>query len=111
MAESGLGLDVLKTQASLSGPSNWIQAANFSRGVGGSGLPGFVQQLLSGQNTGVLGGPQPGMQQSSPLSFNTMAQGYGMQPQAQQMAAGSSCSGRMSGPPAAAGAPHGNGRV
>ena len=84
LAQSGLGLDVLKTQASLSGPSNWIQAANFSRGVAGgnAGLPGFVQQLLSGQNTSVLGGPQPGAQQSQPLSFNTMAQGYGLQPQA-----------------------------
>ena len=85
VAEQGLGLDVLKTQASLSGPSNWIQAANFSRGVGAGNLPGFVNQLLSGQNTSVLGGPQPGMQQSSPLSLMSMASQYGQQPQ--QMAA------------------------
>src|SRR6266576_1491582 len=92
VSQGQLGLDTLKTAASLSGPQNWIQASNFARGVQGNPqLPGFVNQLLSGQSTATLGGPQPGAQMSPALSMGGMAAGMGVpgqqqpQPQPGQM--------------------------
>jgi hypothetical protein len=73
VSRQGLGLDVLKTAASLSGPANWIQAANFARGVSQSTLPAFVQQLLSGQSTAALSGPTPGSTGASPLTLGGLA--------------------------------------
>lgn len=79
VSQGQLGLDTLKTAASLSGPENWIQASNFARGVQGNpNLQGFVGQLLSGQSTATLGGPQAGMQMSAPLSMGGMAAGMGV---------------------------------
>lgn len=82
VSQGQLGLDTLKTAASLSGPENWIQASNFARGVQGNpNLSGFVSQLMSGQSTATMGGPQPGAQMSNPLSMGGMAAGLTGQPQ------------------------------
>jgi len=73
LGQSQLGLQTLQTAANLRGPADWIQAANFSRGVRNSRLPGFIQQLLSGGNTGVLGGAAPGSQMSAPNTLGSLA--------------------------------------
>ena len=73
VSQGTLGLNTLQAAAGLSGPADWIRAANFTRGVQGSNLPGFINQLLSGQSTAVLGGPQPGMQQSPALTMGSLA--------------------------------------
>jgi hypothetical protein len=78
LQEQGLGLDVLNSAAKLSGPSNWIQAANFNRGVAETQLPEFIRRLQSGQGTALLGGPALGAQQSQPLTLATLAQGMGV---------------------------------
>jgi hypothetical protein len=77
VSQGNLGLDTLKTAASLSGPADWIKATNFNRGVSNSNLPGFINQLLSGQSTATLGGPQAGAQMSAPLTMGSLAQGLG----------------------------------
>jgi len=78
VSQGQLGLDTLKTAASLTGPQNWIQAANFSRGVAGnSSLPGFMNQLLSGQSTAALGGPAAGAMPSAPNTLQSLASGMG----------------------------------
>lgn len=80
VSKGQLGLDTLKTAASLSGPENWIQAANFNRGVAGDArLPGFVSQLLSGQSTATLGGPQAGQTMSAPLTLGGLGAEMGAQ--------------------------------
>lgn len=74
VSQGQLGLDTLKTAASLSGPQNWIQAANFNRGVAANSvLPGFVSDLLTGKSTATMGGPAPGAQMSNPLSLQGIA--------------------------------------
>lgn len=52
MGRAGLGLDYLKTAASMGGPADVFQAADFTRGVAQSGnAPAFLQALRN--NTGL----------------------------------------------------------
>jgi hypothetical protein len=76
-----LGLDTLKTAASLSGPENWIQASNFNRGVAANAmLPGFVSDLLSGRSTATMAGVAPGAQMSAPQTLQGIAAQQGAAP-------------------------------
>lgn len=45
LAKAKLGYDLLSTQASLKGPADYVQAANYARGVSNSGGAGFLSAL------------------------------------------------------------------
>jgi hypothetical protein len=77
LGQSQLGLQTLQAAANLSGPSDWIKAANFTRGVGQTNLPAFIQQLLTGQSTVPLGGATPGQQMSAPATLGGLANQMG----------------------------------
>lgn len=67
------GLDILKTQASLSGPQNFVQSANYAAGIAGNpAYAGFVNSLVNGQNSRLFGpaaaGPAP-----TPLTLGGLA--------------------------------------
>jgi hypothetical protein len=63
-------LDALKTAASLGGPSNWIQAANYARGVQQTQVPEFMRNLLT--NTGAPAA-MGGVGLSAPQTFGGIA--------------------------------------
>jgi hypothetical protein len=87
VSQGQLGLDTLKTAASLSGPANWIQAANFARGVSANTvLPGFVSNLLSGQATGMGAPTASGATPSVPATLQTLAAPMGVATQPQTAA-------------------------
>jgi hypothetical protein len=73
LGQSQLGLDTLKTAASLTGPESWVRAANYARGVAQTNLPEFINRLLTGQSTNVLGGPAPGATMSAPNTLTGLA--------------------------------------
>lgn len=61
------GMDLLKFQAGLSGPANFVQSANFAQGVAGDPrFAGFVNALASGQNSRMFG-PASGQPQAQSL--------------------------------------------
>jgi hypothetical protein len=74
MSQQGLGLQALQTAAGLKGPENWVQAANYARGVQQTDTPAFLNALLSGQT-----GPaaMQGVGLSNPLTFGSLASSLG----------------------------------
>jgi hypothetical protein len=70
LAQQGLGLQALQAQAQLGGPSNWVQAANFARGLQQTQIPAFMANLIGGQ---ALPAAQGGVGLSQPQSFQTLA--------------------------------------
>ncbi len=63
-------LDALKTAASLGGPENFIQAANYARGVQQTQVPAFMQNLVSGVGAPAATG---GIGLSAPQTFGGIA--------------------------------------
>jgi hypothetical protein len=70
LAQQNLAADVLKTQASLSGPANWVQAANYARGLQQTNIPAFMNSLLTGAPTTATG---VGAGLSAPLTLSGLA--------------------------------------
>ena len=63
-------LDALKTAASLGGPSSYVQAANYARGVQQTQVPEFMRNLISGVGAPAATG---GVGLSAPKSFGGIA--------------------------------------
>jgi hypothetical protein len=65
------GLDLLKTGASLSGPENYFEAADFARGVSQRGdVPKFLEDLRSTGAAGLATGPYS--QSPTPLTLGSL---------------------------------------
>jgi hypothetical protein len=65
------GLDLLKTGASLSGPENYFESADFARGVSQRGdVPKFLEDLRSTGAAGLATGPYT--QQPTPLTLESL---------------------------------------
>lgn len=85
---AGTALDVLKTGASLSGPENYFEAADFSRGVQQRGeLPKFLEDLRSTGAAGLATGPYT--QQPTPLTLGSLTARLTGQPSTASAATGS----------------------
>lgn len=69
MARANLGLEIMKTRASFTGPADWVRAYNFERGIAASDLPGFLPALIANRpmpaSTGTAGEPP------KPLTFDS----------------------------------------
>jgi hypothetical protein len=77
LQQQQLGLGALQTAATLTGPSNFVQAANYARGIQNTQVPQFLNNLLSGQNGTIATG---GSGLSTPLSIGTLASNLGATP-------------------------------
>jgi len=79
------GMDYLKTAASLGGPADYFQQANYLRGAQANGAPAFLQSLQN--NTGLAafnapGGTAPGVQSMQSLAGGMTGSGQGNTQQA-----------------------------
>jgi len=74
MQQQGMGLQALQMASQLQGPQNWVQAANFARGVSNSNIPVFLQNMLSGTTSPAAVG---GSGLSNPLTLGSLAASLG----------------------------------
>jgi hypothetical protein len=74
MQQQGMGLQALQMASQLQGPQNWVQAANFARGVSNSNIPVFLQNMLSGTTSPAAVG---GSGLSNPLTLGSLAGSLG----------------------------------
>jgi hypothetical protein len=70
LSQQQAALDAVKTAAAMGGPENWIQAANYARGVQQTQVPEFMRNMLSG-----IGAPAAtgGVGLSAPQTFGGVA--------------------------------------
>lgn len=75
-----LGEHIVEFEASLGGPDNWVQAANYARGVKEGGYASFVDALLKNQAAGPAFGETAGIPDKVTLESLSQKLGAGALP-------------------------------